>query len=380
MLENLRLVRDLLDRREQRRALLLIAMIIVGGFVEMVRVASIVPFVAVISDPSVLETNPYLATAYQWLGFESYGAFLFALGCVVFVIMLGSQAFAALTSYATVRFAAMRNHRLSRDLFKVYINRPYEWFLKQHGASLGKSVLSEVREVVGGALMPYLSLITGCVSVAFMVMLLLIAEPLLAVIVTLALSGGYALIYFVSRRNLTRLGKEQREANLQRFTISGEAFGGIKDIKLLGLEKSLVDRFEVPSRRFVTTKATADLIGSIPPNGLQVLAFGIVLLIVFYQLAVYDDVGKALPVIALYALAGSRLMPALQKVYLAVSKLQYAETHAGCAAPGSERTARAGQSCANARFGEAARAQESTRDQRRQLPVSRLGDACAARG
>ena len=70
MLENMSCLRDLLDRREQRRALLLIAMIIVGGFVEMVRVASIVPFVAVISDPSVLETNPYLATAYQWLGFE----------------------------------------------------------------------------------------------------------------------------------------------------------------------------------------------------------------------------------------------------------------------------------------------------------------------
>ncbi len=195
MLEILRLLRDLLDRREQCRALLLLAMIIVSGFVESARVASIVPFVAVIADASVVKTNPYLAAAYQWLGFESPNAFLFVLGLVVFAITLGSLAFTALTAWATIRFTAMRNYRLSRDLFEVYINRPYEWFLRRHSADLGKSVLSEVNQVIGGALIPFMSLITGCVTAAFMVMLLLIADPLLAVIVSLALGGGYALIY-----------------------------------------------------------------------------------------------------------------------------------------------------------------------------------------
>ncbi len=62
-----------------------------------------------------------------------------------------------------------------------------------------------------------------------------------------------------------------------------------------------------------------------PQYGLQALAFAIVLVIVWYQLAVRDDVSQALPVIALYALAGSRLMPALQKIYQALSQLRYAK-------------------------------------------------------
>ena len=94
----------------------------------------------------------------------------------------------------------MRNYRLSRDLFKNFINRPYEWFLTQHSADLGKSVLSEVNQVIGGALMPFMSLITGGVTAVFMVMLLLIADPLLAIIVSFLLGGGYALIYAVSLR------------------------------------------------------------------------------------------------------------------------------------------------------------------------------------
>jgi ABC-type multidrug transport system fused ATPase/permease subunit len=325
MLDTFSKIRNLLDRREQGRALLVIALIIISGFVESAKVASIVPFVAVVADARVVETNPYLAAVYQWFGFESPQAFLFVLGVVVFATMLGSLAITALTTYARIRFISMRNYRLSRDLFKVYINHPYEWFLRQHSADLGQSALSEVSQVVGSALSPFMSLIAGCVTGAFMVMLLLIADPLLAVIVSLALGGGYVLIYGVFRQYLRRIGEKRVEANRQRFRIANETFGAIKDVKVLGLEKIFISRFEGPSKRFVTRKAASDIIGQLPQYGLQALAFTIVLVIVWYQLAMRNDVSQALPVIALYALAGSRLMPALQGIYNSAAKLRYAK-------------------------------------------------------
>ncbi len=318
-------LRSLLDRREQRRAVLLLAMIIASGFVEATRVASIVPFVALIANPEIVQTNPYMAAAYQWLGLENSNEFLFVLGLVIFAITLGSLSFTALTAWAMIRFTSMRNYRLSRDLFNAYINQPYEWFLKQHSADLGRSALSEVKLVISSALMPFMYLITGVATGAFMVALLLIADPLLAIIVSLALGGGYAAIYAISRHYLTRIGEERLEANRQRFRISSESFGAIKDVKVLGLERTLISRFEMPSRRFVTHQAASDIVGQLPQYGLQALAVAIVLVIVLYQVRVGNDVSKALPVIALYALAGSRLMPALQKIYQAVSKLRYAK-------------------------------------------------------
>jgi ABC-type bacteriocin/lantibiotic exporter with double-glycine peptidase domain len=323
MLEILKKLVDLLDRRERRRALVLLAMILIAGFVESVRVASIVPFVAVIADASVIQTNPYLALAYNWLDIGSTNAFLIVLGLIVFAIMLGGLAFSALTNWAMIRFVAMRNYRLSSELFKAFISRPYEWFLGRHSADLGQIVLSEVNQVVGGSLMPFVNLTVGGVTAAFMVTLLLIADPLLAVIVSLALGGGYAMIYWGSRRYLKRIGEERVEANRARFRISGEAFSGIKDVKVRGLEKIFISRFEVPSRWFATHQAASEIIGQLPQYGLQALAFSIVLVIVAYQLMVHADVSQALPVIALYALAGSRLMPAMQKIYQAVSKLRY---------------------------------------------------------
>ena len=278
-----------------------------------------------IADASVVETNLYLAAAYKWLGVESPKAFLFVLGLVVFAITLGALAFTALTGWATIRFTAMRNYRLSRDLFKNYINRPYEWFLTQHSADLGKSVLSEVNQVISGALMPFMSLITGGVTAAFMVMLLLIADPLLAVIVSFLLGGGYALIYAVSRRYLTRIGKERVEANRQRFRISARPSAASRTSRCSAWKRtsSAGSKYRPgsssPTKRRATLSARCRNTGyRRSPSRSCWSSSGI-------SWRCVTDVGQALPVIALYALAGSRLMPALQKVYRSVSKLRYAK-------------------------------------------------------
>jgi ABC-type bacteriocin/lantibiotic exporter with double-glycine peptidase domain len=218
----------------------------------------------------------------------------------------------------------MRNFRLSCDLFKTYVKSPYEWFLSRHSADLSKTLLSEVHQVISSAVMPFLSLITGSVTAFFMVVLLLIADPLLAFVVSISLGGGYAIIYAVSRRYLTRIGNERIEANRQRFRASSEALTGIKDVKVLGLEKAFINRFEQASKVFAMRQAASELIGEIPRYALQALAFTIVLVIVWYQLAIHENVSQGLPVIALYALAGFRLLPALQKVYKSASRLRYA--------------------------------------------------------
>ena len=72
-------------------------------------------------------------------------------------------------------------------------------------------------------------------------------------------------------------------------------------------------------------QATAKMIQLLPYYALQSVAFGGILLIVQYQLLAHDTIGLALPLIALYALAGYRLMPSLQQVYQQTSMLRYAK-------------------------------------------------------
>jgi ATP-binding cassette, subfamily B, bacterial PglK len=322
----IRKILALLSPAERRRAYLLLGMILIMAFLDMVGVASIMPFMAVLANPTVVETNPYLNAVYTRLNFTDPQAFLFFLGVVVFAALLVSIAFKALTTYANTRFTTMREYSIGRRLVSGYLHQPYAWFLNRHSADLGKTILSEVGQVVGGAIKPMMDLIAhGTVLVALLILLLLV-DPLLALAVGGVLGLAYGLIYRFARGYLGRIGAERLQANQERFETLAEAFGGIKDVKVGGLEQAYTRRFERPAQRYARHQATAALIGALPRYLLEAIAFGGMLLVVLYLLGSDGGVQKALPIIAVYALAGYRMMPAIQLLYAAITRLRFAGT------------------------------------------------------
>ena len=159
MFDVIRKVLALLSPSERRQAFLLLGMILVMALLDVVGIASIMPFMAVLANPEVVETNVYLNTAFVNLGFDDSERFLFFLGVVVFVALLVSISFKAITTWATTNFTQMRNYSISYRLVAGYLSQPYEWFLGRHSADLGKTALSEVQIVVQGALIPLMHVI-----------------------------------------------------------------------------------------------------------------------------------------------------------------------------------------------------------------------------
>ena len=109
----------LLTRDERKRAAVLMGMVLVMAFLDMLGVASILPFMAVLSTPELVQTNAVLNMAFisgRQIGIETTEQFLFALGVLVFVLLTASLAFKALTTYAQSRFALMREYSIGRRL------------------------------------------------------------------------------------------------------------------------------------------------------------------------------------------------------------------------------------------------------------------------
>ena len=92
----------ILTPHERKRAGWLLVMLLVMAFVDMMGVASILPFMAVLANPSLIETNSILNTMYQTSSIfkvDNNQEFLFALGVMVFIILVFSLTFKAITSY-----------------------------------------------------------------------------------------------------------------------------------------------------------------------------------------------------------------------------------------------------------------------------------------
>ncbi len=316
----------LLTNRERRGAGLLLVMMLIMALLDMIGVASILPFMAVLADPSIVETNLILKKMFKTLkifGIQSNEQFIFALGILVFIVLITSLIFKAITKYAQIRFVLMREYSISIRLMQGYLRQPYSWFLGRNSADLGKSILSEVSQVVGSGMHPLLDLIAQVMVATAIIILLIIFDPKLALIVGLILGGAYGLFFIVVRSYLKSIGKKRLDSNFLRFKSINEAFGASKEIKVGGFEQTYIDKFSKSAKDTAQTQASSGAINLLPRYFLEATAFGGILLILLYKMSQTNSFGNSLPIITLYVFAGYRLMPAVQQIYLSFAKLAF---------------------------------------------------------
>ena len=315
-----------LSYQERKQAYLLLIMIIIMALLDMLGVASILPFMAVLSNPSLIQTNIILNTAFKFLGrfgIETNQEFLLVLGGIIFVLLIISLTFKALTTYVQVRFVRMREYSISKRLVMEYLNQSYSWFLSRNSADLGKTILSEVQTVIASGLYPLIDLVAKSFIVITIITLLVVVDPKLALIVSLSFGSTYLFIFYFVRNFLNTSGEERLKNNQLRFTAVSEAFGAAKEVKVGGLEETFIKSFSKSAKIYARTIASSMVLAILPRFILEAIAFGGILLLILYKMALVGNFNNSLPIISLYIFAGYRLMPAVQQIYSSLTQLTF---------------------------------------------------------
>jgi ATP-binding cassette, subfamily B, bacterial PglK len=322
-MENIFRLISILPDNKKKQGLSLLVMMIFMALIDMLGVASIMPLIAVLSNPDLIQQNYYLNTLYILINKPSESEFLLYLSLAVFCVFVLSISFRALTVYTQIRFGMSCEYSLSKQLTEDYLNQPYTWFLTENSADLGKNILSEISNLVHSGLIPVLNFISQGLVVLALCILLFFIDPQLTITIVLLLGMAYVIIYKIVGGTLSKLGKDRMFANENRFISINEAFGGIKEIKFLDLENNYLRRFSEAAQIYAKSQAKSQIIGLSPRYMLEALAFGGMLLVIISLMVRKEDFTSALPVIAVYAFAGYRLMPSLQSVYHAIVQLTY---------------------------------------------------------
>ena len=316
----------LLSPKERKYLFLIIGMISVMAFLDMIGVASILPFIAMLINPEIIETNFFLKKMFEIssnMGVKTEQQFLLILGILFFILLVTSIIFKAITNYLQLRFTNMREYTIGKRLIEGYLHQPYIWFLNRHSADLGKSILSEVSIIIGHGLTPMMELVSkSLVAIAFITLIILI-DPIIALFAGLTIGLAYMIIYKFTRHFLNRIGEERVTANELRFTAVSEAFGASKEVKVGGLEDSFIKRFAKPAQIYARHVSSSAVISQLPRYALEAVVFGGMLLVILYFMTQRGSFIDALPIMALYAFAGYRLMPALQGIYVAITQLRF---------------------------------------------------------
>ena len=325
-MKNLKKLFNLLSSNERKHAGLLLLMMIVVAILDMIGVATIFPFMTVLTDPNLIETNKILNKmfyVFSLIGVENNQQFLFALGILVLVMLVISLSFKAITLYVQLKFVHMTEYTIGKRLVEGYLQKSYSWLKENHSAELGKNILSEVELVVRGGMKQAMEMISKSLITIALVFLLIITDLKLTLIIAFFLGFTYTAVFYFVQIYVKRIGKERFKSNELRFKSISDAFGAAKEIKLGGLEKFYIQKFSDPAKNFAQTTAFSLVITMLPRFVFEAIAFGGALLVLLYLMTQTGNLQTALPIISLYVLAGYRLLPALQQIYGSITQITF---------------------------------------------------------
>jgi ATP-binding cassette subfamily C protein len=316
-------LKDILDPVQKRKSILLLILFLIMSIFQVIGVAAVFPFVNLVMDPSLVQSNRLLEFLYVKLGFSHFNQFIIFLGLVILTLIILSNTISALTIWAKTKFVMGLNHSLSRRLLTTYLSKPYDYFLNQNTSTLGKNLLAEVYQLTNNMLIPLFELFVNALIILAMVVVLFITDFITTFIALVLLGGSYAVINYRVKKRVKRGGLERLEANRGRYKTTGEALSGIKVTKVFGRESHFIERYSGYSKHFTRMETYVRTVSEIPRYVLEAIAFGGIIIMVVILTLIRGAANEVIPLVSLFAFAGYRMLPAMQKVFHALTSIYF---------------------------------------------------------
>lgn len=315
---------DLFSGRERTLLFGVFGISAVAAVFETLGVASILPFMALVLDPSALERYAVLQNATRWIGVTTPQGKLLAVGvATALIVALGNLA-AALNVLVQQRFIARTETRLSEALFSGYLHQPYAFHVQRDAPSLLKVLNVDVTSLANGVIVPFLQGSSRLLMAMGILGLLVLHDPIVSMLVVCVLLAAYGLTFRIVRSSQHTLSISANAGYLEKGRVSQEALGAIKELQVLGRVNRAAEEFAGASSQVARARTSQQAVGQLPRYALETVAFGGILLITLTLTARTSASTQVIvPLLALYAFAGYRLLPALHVVFAGLVTIRF---------------------------------------------------------
>jgi len=310
----LRKLWDHLSRRRRAQLGVLLVVMLASSVAEVVSLAAVLPFLAVLANPTALWSHPLVQQWAPRLEISSAQELLLPITLAFAGAALGAGAIRLLTLWLNGRLAAAIGSDLSCEAYRRTLYQPYAVQVARNSSSLIASINTDVYRVINFVINPLLLLLSSGLIVLALVGTLVAIDWLIAVGAGVVIALVYAAAIAGSKRPLQQLSQRQVALNQQLIQALQEGLGAIRDVLLDGSQRFYADTYRQADQPLRRAQAQVGFLSSYPrlvmePAGMALIALA------GYLLVLQGGVARALPLLGALALGAQRLLPMAQKVY-----------------------------------------------------------------
>ncbi len=312
-----------LNENQKKKLYSLQGLIFVSTIIEIFSVAIIAPFMAIVGNSGIIDSNRIIKSVYIFSGANSFQNFLILFGIFVLIILFVSACLSIITIRQLSIFAADIGAEFGNRLYQYYIKKNYIFHASGNSAELVKKISTETSRITDNILQPFVQINARVGTVLLVVIFVFIYNPYVAIVIFTLLVFVYYVIYRAVKWRLAENGVKISEYSEKRLKLMAEGFSSIKELHLLGKTDFYIKEFEESGKVFAKSYGSSNSIYNSPRYIVEFIVYGIMIGLVVTLLSAYNgDVSKVLPVMSVFGVAAIKMLPSFQQIYSGVAQIK----------------------------------------------------------
>jgi len=316
-----RLWRHISSRRRRQFGFLLVLMLI-ASFAEILSIGAVLPFLGVLTMPERVFEHSLAQPFIQILGLTESAQLLLPLTITFGLAAVVAGAMRLWLLWASIRLSYTAGADLSISIYRRTLYQPYEIHVARNSSGVINGIWSKAKGVIGGVIVPVLTLINASIMLIIILIAMLSVEPLIALVTF----GGFGLIYVLIIR-ITRIQKIRNSHSIARESTQvikslQEGLGGIRDVLIDGSQEAYCHIYRKADLPLRLAHGNNQFIGQSPRFGMEALGMLLIAALAYTLAQQADGVAKAIPILGALALGAQRLLPVMQQAYAAWTSIQ----------------------------------------------------------
>jgi len=318
-IDQIRRLWEFFTPKRKRSYFYLIFFMLAAALAELVSIGSVLPFLAVLTNPESVMNLPYIG---GYVNFEDPSELIF-IATVTFAsaaILSGIIRLLLLRRLTNLSF--ITGSEIATLAYSKAIQRSYSDHVQSNSSELISTITGKTHSAIFTTLIPVLTIISSTFIISIILSALIFFNPQIAIISISCISAIYVIISIFSRKKLIEGSQIIANKNDELIRVLQESLGGIREIIIDNTHDLYINSYKKIDYDFRMAQSSRTIIGQSPRYWME--AIGMVLIAVFsYYLAkTSESFISVVPILGTIALAAQRMLPVIQLAYGSWANIQ----------------------------------------------------------
>ena len=304
-----------LPLHRKKHVMYLLLLMILASVAEIVSIGLVIPFLSVLTNPSLVLNNDLFTPFFSYLGIYKSEDILLPITFAFVSAALLAGFIRALLIVVQTKVGYLTGAELGVKIFSKTLYQPYEKHLQNNSSQIIAGISHKTTALVQNGIIAILTIISSLLILISIISVLLFINFKISIIAFLSFGSIYSLMVIFTKSRIEEKGRLVTKMQVSVVKKIQEGLGAIRDILIDSSQRVFIDAFKNSEFKLRHSQITHIILSTTPKFIVESLGIAMIAIIAYFLMSDNSLTTNVLATLGALALGAQRLLPILQQLY-----------------------------------------------------------------